>query len=264
MYHFLQSNYRQLLFNLKKIKSKLHYAKYKGSGLECNVCGALYTKFIDELPSKENKNALLINNVVAGYGQNILCPNCLSTARERLILALLKNKIKLSNCRILHFSPEKNIFNYLKQYNEIITADLAPLFYKHIDNKITQEDATQLSYTNEFFDVVIANHILEHIPNDIKAMEEIYRVLKKGGKAILQVPFSASIANTLEDVENNNPQKQSALFGQKDHVRIYQFQNYLERLKSCGFIVNELTYTDLSAFYKNAIQINESFIEIEK
>jgi SAM-dependent methyltransferase len=263
-YHLLQSNYRQLLFAIKKISCRISYAKYKGAGFECNCCGASYSRFVPDHPTTENENALKVNAVVAGYGENILCPACLSTARERLIIALLNKQFKITGKEILHFSPEKNIYQFRKTNNEVITADIEPLFYKNIDSNITNEDATHLSYADNSFDVVIGNHIMEHIPNDIKAMAEIYRVLKPGGRTILQVPYSTLLPATIEEPEINNHQKQSALYGQKDHVRIYQLQNYIDRLQSCGFTVTIIEYKDLAAFYKNAIQENESFISILK
>jgi SAM-dependent methyltransferase len=264
VYHFLQGNYRQLLFNAKKISCRYKYLKFKGSGFKCNCCGASYSKFIPDYPSAENANAINTNEVIAGYGQNILCPNCLSTARERLIIALLKNEFKIAGKKILHFSPEKNIYNFLKTNNEIITADIEPLFYKSIDGKIKNEDATRLSFNDNSFDVVIGNHILEHIPDDVKAMTEIYRVLKPGGRAVLQIPYSTKINDTIEQPEINDAKKQCAMFGQKDHVRIYQLQNYVVRLQSCGFKVMLIQYNDLAAFYINAIQHNEVFISILK
>lgn len=264
LYHFLQGNYRQLLVALNKISSQVKYAKFKGAGFECNCCGAMYSQFIPDHPSAENAHAISANEVVAGYGENILCPSCLSTARERLIIALLENDIKLTGNKILHFSPEKKIYNFIKSSNEVITADIQPLFYKNIDSKIKIEDATHLSFSDNNFDVVIGNHIMEHIPNDKKALKEIYRVLKPGGRAILQVPYSTKITNTLEEPEINNPQKQSALFGQKDHVRIYQLQDYINRLQHCGFRVAVMEYKDLSSYYKNAIQLKEAFLSILK
>jgi len=264
VYHFLQSNYRQLLFTVKKIRCRISYAKFKGTGFECNCCGASYSRFVTDHPAAENANALKVNAVVAGYGDNILCPACLSTARERLIIALLNDQFKVVGKKILHFSPEKNIYRFIKANNEVITADIEPLFYKSIDSNIKNEDATHLSYADNSFDVVIGNHIMEHIPNDIKAMSEIYRVLKPGGRAILQVPYSTLPAATIEEPGINDAQKQSTLFGQKDHVRIYQLQNYLNRLQNCGFTVALIEYKDLAAFYKNAIQVNESFISILK
>jgi SAM-dependent methyltransferase len=219
---------------------------------------------VPDYPTAENANALKVNAVVAGYCENILCPACLSTARERLIIGLLNNQFKITGKKILHFSPEKNIYRFIKTSNEVITVDIQPLFYKNIDSNIKNEDATHLTYADNSFDLVIGNHIMEHIPNDIKAMAEIYRVLKPGGRAILQVPYSTILSATIEEPEINDPQKQAALFGQKDHVRIYQLQNYINRLQSCGFTVALIEYKDLAAFYKNAIQENESFISILK
>ena len=264
LYYFLQANYRNILSNVKRANYKIQYAKYKGKGFECNCCGASYSIFVPDYPAAENANAINTNEVIAGYGENILCPACLSTARERLIIALLKNEINISGKKILHFSPEKNIYNFIKQHNEVITADLQPLFYKIIDGKIKNEDATRLSFAGNSFDVIIGNHILEHIPDDAKAMEEMYRVLKPGGRAILQVPYSTKILNTLETHEINNPEKQSALYGQKDHVRIYQLQDYINRLQNAGFKVEVIDYSKLNAYYKNAIQPSEVFLSILK
>ncbi len=264
LYYFLQGNYRNFLLNVKRLNCKIQYSKFKGKGFECNCCGETYSKFVADYPAAENAYAINVNEVIAGYGENILCPACLSTARERLIIALLKNQIKISGKKILHFSPEKNIYNFIKQHNEVITADIEPLFYKIIDSKIKNEDATSLSFADNSFDVIIGNHILEHIPNDAKAMQEMYRVLKPGGRAILQVPYSTKILNTLETPEINDPAQQSALYAQKDHVRIYQLHNYISRLQTAGFKVVVIDYKNLSAYYKNAIQPNEVFLSILK
>jgi SAM-dependent methyltransferase len=264
LYHFLQGNYRLFLFTVKKWASRIQYAKYKGPGFECNCCGAAYSKFIPDYPSAENAAAINNNAVIAGYGQNILCPACLSTARERLVIATLQNEFKPTGKKILHFSPEKNIYNFIKQRNEVITADIEPLFYKNIDAAIKNEDATRLSFANATFDLVIGNHIMEHIPDDRKALVEIYRVLKPGGRAILQVPYSTKITNTIEQPAIDDPQQQSELFGQKDHVRIYQLQDYTSRLQQCGFTVSIIEHEELKPYYKNAIQADEVFITILK
>jgi len=264
LYHFLQANYRQFLFSIKKNISRIKYAQFKGAGFECNCCGALYSKFIPDHPSAENAAAIVNNNVIAGYGENILCPNCLSTARERLIIGLLQREIKIENKKILHFSPEKNIYQFLKKKNEIITADIQPLFYKKIDGSIKTEDATALSFNDNSFDVVIGNHIMEHIPDDIKAMKEMYRVLQPGGRAILQIPYSTAIFKTIEIPDINDPEKQSELFGQKDHVRIYKLQDYITRLEESGFKVKEILYEEMTVLYKYAIQPNEVFLSILK
>ena len=264
LYYFLQGNYRKLLFNVKRIGYRFKYAKYKGAGFQCNCCEKKYSKFIPDYPTAENANAINTNEVIAGYGQNILCPYCLSTARERLIIGLLKADFKIAGKKILHFSPEKNIYNFIKTNNEVISADIEPLFYKLIDSKIKNEDAIRLTFSTNSFDVIIANHIMEHIPDDAKAMAEIYRVLKPGGRAILQVPYSVKIANTIEEPQISNAKKQAALFGQKDHVRIYLLNDYVNRLKLAGFDVEIISYTSLQNYYEFAIQNKECFINIFK
>lgn len=264
LYHFLQGSFRQLLFQLKRFVCRIRYKKYIGTGFACNCCGASYSRFVPDYPSRKNANAINTNQVIAGYGKNILCPACLSTARERLVIAILENHGTISGKKILHFSPEKNIYTYLKKTNDITTADLEPLFYTRIDGDIKKEDATRLSFPDNHFNMVIANHILEHIPDDRQAMTELFRILKPGGQAILQVPYSTTIPTTLEEPGIHDPQRQSALFGQKDHVRIYRLQDYLQRLENCGFTVSLIEYRDLSAYYKYAIQENEAFIRILK
>lgn len=264
IYHPLQSHYRNFVFHVKKLFFKISFFSYKGHGYTCNVCQQQYFRFVDDWPAAENKNALSIHNVIAGYGKNIICPNCLSNARERLVIDMLQRHIYIENKKILHLSPEKNVYHYLISKSQVVTADLVPGFYKNIDKHIKQEDLTALSFADQSLDVVIANHVLEHIPDDLKAMSEIFRVLKKGGVAILQVPYSETISETIEEPLIENPKRQSALFGQKDHVRIYQLKDYISRLEQSGFIVSEINYKELSAFHQHSIQLDETFLDIKK
>jgi SAM-dependent methyltransferase len=263
LYYSLQGFYRHRLSVARHRKIKREFARYKGSGFTCNICGARYEKFAPDHPFQENADALQHYAVVAGYGENIFCPDCMSTSRQRLVIAML-GKMKLDGLSALHFSPEKIVFDFLKSKATVITADLTPGFYRRADKKVLQADATQLSYPDQSFNLVIANHILEHIPDDRKAMREINRVLKKGGQAILQVPFSTLLPTTLEEPLINNPKEQSRLFGQKDHVRIYQLNDYLKRLEDSGFLVDYIPYDTLTELYPFAIQPGEGFISIKK
>jgi SAM-dependent methyltransferase len=264
IYHPLQSQYRNLVFYVKRFFYRISFSSYKGHGFTCNVCQQQYFRFVDDWPAAENKNALSINNVIAGYGKNIICPNCLSNARERLVIAMLQHHINIEHKKILHLSPEKYVYQYLQSKSQVVTADLVPGFYKNIDKHIKKEDLTALSFADQSFVLVIANHVLEHIPDDLKAMSEIFRVLKKGGAAILQVPYSETISETIEEPLIANPARQSELFGQKDHVRIYQLNDYISRLGQSGFIVSKISYKELSAFHLNTIQLDETFLDIKK
>lgn len=139
-----------------------------------------------------------------------------------------------------------------------------PGFYQNIDPHIQFADATRLPFSENAFELVIGNHIMEHIPNDRLAMREIYRVLQPGGTAVLQVPFSETIPHTLEEPGIRDPKRQSALFGQKDHVRIYSLNDYLQRLQEAGFRVQYLPYDSMAEYYQYAIQSQEGFIMITK
>lgn len=262
-YHSLQSAYRNLLFFFDRTYSRIIFQNFKGSGFNCNVCGNAYTQFKAHFPAPENAKALADYDVIAGYGKNILCPFCLSNARERLIIEMLKT-IDLKEKKILHLSPEKNVFNCISKYANVTTADLLPGFYKTIDKNIVEQNATKFSFADNSFDLVIGNHILEHIPDDIAAVQEIFRILKKGGQAILQVPYSETITHTLENKFIVDPKLQSELFGQKDHVRIYALTDYILLLKNAGFEVEILSAEELNRFKKYAIQEKECFLQIRK
>ncbi|MDX2047915.1 MAG: methyltransferase domain-containing protein [Chitinophagaceae bacterium] len=264
IYHLLQRNYRRGLLFFQNTLLKWRYRKYVGGEFTCNFCNASYSRFAVRYPEPENKIALEKHHVVAGYGENTWCPNCMSTARERLVLAMLQSRLNPAGMNILHFSPEKKISEYLKAKANVISVDIVPGFYEGIDQHIQYADATRLNFKNEKFDMVIANHIMEHIPDDIKAMKEIYRVLKPGGIAFLQVPYSTTLENTIEDISINDPVQQSALFGQRDHVRIYAFKDYSARLASAGFKVEFLPPATLKEFARFALQPDEGFFICRK
>src|SRR5688572_4510972 len=183
LYHPLQSNYRAALDLFTRAKNKFDYSKYEGSGFTCNFCGAVYQKFVPDYPTADTAEAINTNKVIAGYGENVFCPNCMSKNRERLVKVALDNFLEIENKEILHFSPEKKLYKYLKNKARVTTVDISPAFYKNIDPSIRFADATKLEFDDKSFDIVIANHILEHIPDDLKAMNEMFRVLKDNGVA---------------------------------------------------------------------------------
>jgi SAM-dependent methyltransferase len=260
----LQGNYRSLLLYLQRSRLRLQYNRYRGNGFICNSCGKQYEKFAPRYASAADKPALEKYHVIAGYGEHVYCPNCMSTSRERLMIALFSTQIPFAGKHILHLSPEPHVFTFLKQQALVTSTDLTPGFYQKIDPNIQFADATSLPFPDNAFDLIIGNHIMEHIPNDRLAMRELYRVLQPGGMAVLQAPFSESISHTLEEPNIQDPKQQSALFGQKDHVRIYSLPDYLLRLRETGFQVKYISYESLSDLYRFAIQPQEGFIHIMK
>jgi SAM-dependent methyltransferase len=260
IYHPLQHFYRNSLSTIKKYHYRITWRRFRGKGYTCNYCGAEYKKFVPDYPTPDIAGALRTHHVVAGYGDNAICPNCLSKNRERLLKAVITEYLPIAGKKILHFSPEKHLYRWLAQQATIITVDIDPAFYRNIDPQIAFADATNLGFEDNSFDIAIANHILEHIPDDKTAMHEIYRVLRQKGVAILQVPYSETLTTTIEEPSIADPDRQSALFGQKDHLRIYALNDYVQRLEATGFQVRLLDPQTLSPFRTFAIQENETVI----
>lgn len=177
-----------------------------------------------------------------GYGTqrpNVLSPSTLSLERHRLLWLYLKEETDFftSKKKILHMAPEQCFLKRFKKLNhEYVTADL----YSPIAD--VKADITALPFEDDSFDVIFCNHVLEHIPDDTKAMQELYRVLKKGGMGILQIPQDLSRETTFEDNSITDPKERAKIFGQYDHVRVYG-KDYFDKLRSIGFTVEEVDYT---------------------
>jgi len=170
---------------------------------------------------------------------NALSPGTLSLERHRLLWLYLKNDSEFfnSNLKILHIAPEQAFFKIFKSLNlkNYVTFDLnSPL----ADIK---GDICNMPFENNFFDFILCNHVLEHIEDDKKAMEELFRVLNKNGTAILQVPIDLEKKKTYEDLNIKTKKDRMEKFGQYDHVRIYG-RDYFDRLERVGFRVEQNTY----------------------
>ena len=179
-----------------------------------------------------------------GYGEhqreNALSPGTNSLERHRLLWLYLKEETNFFSApkKVLHIAPEQCFYGRFRKMKnlEYTTADLnSPL----ADISLDVQD---MKLPDNTYDVVFCNHVLEHVPNDHKAMTEILRVLKPGGMAIIQVPLNPDWKKTLEDPTITDPKERHRLFGQYDHVRMYG-QDYPERLKAAGFNVEVIDYS---------------------
>ncbi len=164
---------------------------------------------------------------------NAQCPVCYSLERHRLLWMYLRQHTDLFDGRakrILHVAPEPQLSRHLQSLPgvEYVSADMEK------GKAMVVADVTQLPFGAGEFDVIFCNHVLEHVPDDRKAMAEFRRVLKPSGWAILQVPIRGH--ETYEDPSVTDPKERERLFGQWDHVRIYG-SDYVRRLESAGFRV---------------------------
>lgn len=182
-------------------------------------------------------------DVIGGeYLENDTCPVCGSHSRARLVHQYLLRESDLwrnhQGKRVLHFAPELGITMALARFKDIeyVAADINPAKYIHTPTPVVPVNITQIQYPDNYFDVIICNHILEHIDDDALAMRELLRVLRPGGIAILQVPISLKLESTFEDASITDPGERERIFGQNDHVRIYG-SDYTKRLENVGFLV---------------------------
>lgn len=172
--------------------------------------------------------------------ENVLSPSTLSLERHRLLWLYLKNETDFFTkpLKLLHFAPEQAFYKRFKKLENIeyTTTDLnSPL-------ADVKADICNLPFADNSFDVILCNHVLEHIPNDTKAMQELYRVMKPGGWGIVQIPQDLKRENTIEDDTITDKKERAKIFGQYDHVRIYG-RDYFDKLRSIGFTVEEVDYT---------------------
>jgi len=172
--------------------------------------------------------------------ENVLSPSTLSLERHRLLWLFLQRRTSFftHSLKVLHFAPEQAFYKrFRKQSNlEYVTTDLnSPL-------ADVKADICNLPFENESFNVILCNHVLEHIPNDKKAMKELYRVMKKGGWGVFQIPQDVNRETTYEDDSITDKKERAKIFGQYDHVRIYG-RDYFNTLRSIGFEVEEVDLT---------------------
>lgn len=210
---------RATLIKLGAPLLKLRAFYYRGNNVYCPCCNEQFRKF------------LIFG---ANSRPDALCPGCLSLERHRLLWLFLKHKTNLflDSLKVLHIAPEFIFQRYFISMPNLqyLSADLEP------DEVMVKMDITNIQYPDASFDVILCNHVLEHVPNDRTAMKELFRVLKPGGWAILQVPLDLTLEQTREGTPELSPQEREQWFGHHDHVRMYG-RDYKSKLESIGFRV---------------------------
>ena len=198
----------------------------KGNNYTDPIDGKSFRKFLSYGYDKQRKNAL--------------SPSTLSLERHRLLWLYLKDETDFftSPKKVLHMAPEQCFLPIFKKQKNLdyITADL------HSPIADVKADILNLPFNDNSFDVVFCNHVLEHISDETKAMQELYRVLKPNGMGVFQIPQDLTLEKTFEDDTITDKKERTKIFGQYDHVRVYG-RDYFEKLRSIGFKVDEIDYT---------------------
>ena len=197
------------------------------------------SKFTDPIDGKSYRKFLPYGYVK--IRENVLAPGTFSLERHRLFWLYLTNETSFfsaENLRVLHFAPEQAFLKRFRKLKNIkyTTTDLnSPI-------ADVKADICDLPFDDNSYDFIICNHVLEHIPDDTKAMQEIFRVLAPGGTAILQVPYDRTRVETFEDDSISDRKERAKIFGQYDHVRVYGM-DYFDKLSEVGFKVEGVDYT---------------------
>ena len=207
---------------------------------ECNICKKTVCGFVEggiDSPLFKKKHI-----IGGGLRVDCICPLCKSLDRTRWCYYVLLHYTTLLSeaCTVLHFAPEKVLVDLIEKNNDCdyYTADINPAKAKY------QVDITDIQFDDTMFDYVIVNHVLEHIPDESKAIHELKRVLKDDGKIIMSFPVCNDIDETLEDSAVKTPAERLEKFGQEDHVRLYG-RDAKKRLEGYGFAVKQLSPKDV-------------------
>ncbi len=193
---------------------------FYGSNYQCPFCKSNFRRLLAggyDLPVIKEKQI-----IGAGRRANCICPRCYSTDRDRLIYLYLKHHTSFftDHKKLLHIAPSGSLKALIRTLPGIEYKDGIKYhegFYYSKDISII--DIRKIDLPDNSFDIIFCNHVLEHIEEDIQAMKELFRVLKPGGWAILQVPVSRVLTETYEDFSITDPQEREKYFGQFDHVR---------------------------------------------
>ncbi len=216
-----------------------------GGRRQCAVCNRQVWRFMPYRSGSQSKPPLM--NALGMVGSNreqFACPRCNAHDRERHLLMYLRASGLLAKFRgraILHFAPENQLQRFIAESEPIryVRADLHPT-----DPDFERVDLLSIPYDDAAFDFVIANHVLEHVLDVDRALREVFRVLRLGGMAILQTPYSSMLMRTWEDAGIDTDAARLQAYGQEDHVRLFG-RDIFDRIVSTGFENHVSRHTEL-------------------
>jgi len=225
--NLLKKNYKKFLSEKTRIKIivfiwKIYSFRLRGKKVTCNCCNKSFKHFLDYGNSKIKR-------------KNACCPWCFSLERTRMLWDYLeKSDLLKNNKKVLHFAPETIIEKKLLKNNNInyLSAD--------INAAIAMEviDITKIKYSDNSFDLIICSHVISVVNDDIKALSELYRVLKKGGLLILMEHIYKDLETTVEDRSIKTDEGRIKLYGQSYLARLYG-NDFSKRVIGIGFQVEK-------------------------
>lgn len=191
------------------------------------------------------------------------CPNCGSSDRDRLYKLYIEKYLPNRKIRLLDFAPSIPLQNYLKNKSNIIYRS-ADLVMPSVDDKIDITNMRQ--YKDGSYDFFICSHILEHVTDDRKALNELCRVLSRDGRGILMTPIINKKGAFDEDISVTDISERWSRFAQDDHVRLYEKRIFMQRVKEAGFNIEQHSFMSLGLlnFIRNGIRLKSRLYIVRK
>jgi SAM-dependent methyltransferase len=234
---------------------------FPGHGRTCPLCGNRVREF---KPHGGGAAVLERRRVVGGMRREAdRCPVCHGCDRTRMMMLYLERVAGVGRGEkaVLHVAPDYGLYLWLRRQAGVsyTGTDLDAARYRHIAN-MRSADLTATPFAADEFDIVICSHVLEHVPDDARAMREIRRILKPGGHALLLTPLATDGRGTDEDPTIGDPLERDRRFGQWDHVRIYGRDDSLARMRAAGF--ETTAFAPFEAFPQAAEELHLNPLEI--
>ena len=169
------------------------------------------------------------------------CASCGASDRERLCAYWLRKEIDSGRLpatqKVIHFAPEKALAGFIRSSNAFADYQTADFVMDGVDHKV---DLMNLPFADNSYDFFICSHVLEHVPDDLTAIQELCRITRPGGRGILMAPVITDLPGTIEDPSATSEIDRWRLFGQYDHVRLYAHDDYVNKIIEGGFVVHQL------------------------
>ncbi len=236
---------------------------------KCIICNKKHTKFLsieDDLGQKLRlyKFPYKLKEFETLSYKTFLCSNCGSSDKDRLYKMYFEKHVpNIPKIKIIDFAPSVPFQKYLLSRDEIVYRS-ADLYMNNVDDNI---DITDMKiYKNESFDFFVCSHILEHVTDDIRAIKELKRILKEGGRGILMTPIINKEGVFDEDIKESNINERWRRFAQDDHLRLYEKIIFKKRVSEAGFRLEEYGFMKLGFwnFIKNGIRLRSKLYIVTK
>ena len=236
----------------------------------CPVCDAKNVRW-QPLPGQYMQKSRQYGYKHFGSGEmtplfTYLCPVCGASDRERFyaqFLHELKETQEDAPKHMIHFAPESALSRHIRKEQYFASYQTADMSMAGVDFHI---DIQSLPFENDSYDFFICSHVLEHVPDDRKALQELYRILRPGGFGILMAPICLGIEKTIEDSSITDGEIRWKLFGQDDHLRLYSHDDYVKRIEESGFLLQQLTSKDFgeNVFHQLGLKLSSVLYVVGK